>query len=300
MISVPGFREDEVVILRKYLYNHLGHYMFDLGGYRIPKQIESYSRPSRTTIQVEKNRNGVRSPLGTIKKPGLLQRRRPGELSFVKFYKELLETYDDQRPGHYVEQFPVLIVNRGEYLGCCDEVGCNPSMKDANGVCYRDRRYFVLDLFLGYPKVAIELDYDSTHPCPEYDAARDLYNLRKYGIKTVRFKNYLYNREATKKANREVQGILDKAMSDFTTESDLWKPDYTGFSVESFKLDYKIELEILEAIREDLGYDTKTIELKTKALKRYYKVLRHTYIPASLERLKTITKIIGLELEIQE
>lgn len=278
MIDVPGFKtSDDIRKLKLYLWNNLRHYNFDLGGFRIPKFIESYNSlyTSRVHISIEENRNGKRDGRGNITKPGLLQRRQEGELSFVKFYKSLLETYDKNKNGDFIEQFPLLITNRSLWLECCDLAGCMIGKRDANGKVYRDTRYFVFDLYIPRPKIVFELDYDSTHPCPEYDNARDLYVGKKYGIKTVRFRDYKKDREKTIRINREVQKLLNVIMSD----SEIPNPekfDFTAFSIESFKLDYKFDLDIFAMIRED--YEScDDIRVTEKELKRYYKVAKHEY-----------------------
>ena len=81
--------------------------------------------------------------------------------------------------------------------------------------------------------------------------------------------------EKTVRINREVQKVLNVIMSDPEIPNPE-KFDFTVFSIESFKLDYKFDLDIFAMIREDYE-GCNDIKMTEKELKRYYKVAKHEY-----------------------
>ena len=285
MMTVKGMTSEEVKTLKLYLRRH-PHFSFEVSGFWIPKFIEKSDsvRSYRKTWDIYKHRLE------------LLKKRGPGEKAFIRYYESQRKTFPENLSGKYIEQFPVFITNRKKWQETCMRTGCTIGMVDRNGRKYWERNYFALDLYLPYPKIAIELDYESTHPCPEYDAARDLYLKEKYGIKTIRYRNYNSpgHEDETLAANADVVALLGELEKEKDLKIDYF--DYTAYSVQSFNLMYYIELDVLEGIRKIEGYEKKEFHLTDKELGRYYKMTKHQKISQSVERLKWIMEIIGLEL----
>ena len=297
MKTVDGLNEEEVKKLKIYLWNETRHYNFILGGFHIPKFIESKNSKwsSRTLINIENHRNGTRGPSGDLISPGLLQKRQAGEMSFIKNYKSLVsELYSESKNVKGIEQFPVFITSRKLWLECCKEAGLKKDMKDQNNISYVDRQYFVLDLYLPGPKLAYEIDYLSSHPCPEYDIARDKYNYRKYGIVTTRFVDYGKSLELTKRADMG----LKKTLKDLSEQDEMRveKFDYTSFSIDSFCLDYARELEMLRYFR-SIGITNLTEKEMNSYMRSVFHLSKDKFKDHA-RRLVKIYEIIGSKFTI--
>lgn len=270
------------------------NYSFEWYGFWLPKFISSNLScyTSKVLIDLEKN----------IRKN--LNNRSHGE---EKFGRQLITTikrcYDNTEDIFKVAfQFPILIDNPSLWEDCKLRCGLNRWMKDLDGRCYWDRQYFVLDFLLPYSQIAIEIDYEVTHPCPEYDKARDLYILKRYGIKTIRYVNYGIKKETSLEISRSARQLLEKISNSPPPKLPNDYLDYGNFILKRFIQSYRIEFDVLEIIRNEVGWDEKEITIpSTYILSKYYRKAKHQFIrkrDVSVSKLRELMEFIGLKLII--
>lgn len=189
----------------------------------------------------------------------LLNSRRKGELSFVKFCKEEREKYKKCQYNNVIEQYPIAINNRPLWKNLCKKHGCL-GKADRNGKEYQDKNLFFIDAYIPGPMIALEVDYPYTHTCTEYDRARDDYVLAAYNIKTERFSEYGIDALKSIRAENRVRDIFCAIRNE---DYDPVPINYTGRnnSVGLFREKWCEEYKVLRKLKNNIIPISKLLKL---------------------------------------
>lgn len=163
----------------------------------------------------------------------LLNSMSNGESAFVGWLRSELASLK----GIYtiLQQFPIPIQDEELWIKCC---------KKYNRMKYKDRRYFVLDVFIPDIGLVMEVDYNITHDC-EYDKARDEYLSRKYQIVTRRYFGYNSNDfNNLKIRSRALNDLSDNCMRFY----DQMLIDFTPTILSYFNYKYRMEIEVFKKV----------------------------------------------------
>lgn len=221
----------------------------------------------------------------------LLESRLDRERKFGRDYDNIYKFNEDKLD--YIEQFPILITKSDVWKSICSEVGCDKILKDNKGNYYWERSLFVLDYYIPKLKLAIELDYDSSHTCPEYDKARDIYIKEEYEIDTIRFRDYELDPDKTREARIQLNKIIAGKIPSLEEKQVAKTSSFLRFPL----FYYKEELDVLEAIKSENIIEDGILKLKYP-LEKYYTLSRHKRTKMSLSRLHDLLE--KLEIKVEE
>jgi very-short-patch-repair endonuclease len=221
-------KQDRIILIGK-LENL---YTFDLDGYKIPKMTRMYN-----DIQDLRDK--------------LLLRCSMKEQSFLDLLSQTILENNMGFECYFIRQFPFILEERKLWENCCNECGC--PYKIDQGIIFTD---------IYFPRLnkVIEIDYKITHQDPNYDKARDLYLLRKYGIETCRIYNFNNgSRDDNIVAKYNIYNLLKSAIHE--TNNWFFRIDYKRTLIELFKIYSKNISHVINYIREKYGYNRRNIRL---------------------------------------
>jgi hypothetical protein len=240
-------------------------YTFSVDGFRFPTLV-----------------NGI--DLETIRS-NLINTMSNNEKSYIGFLDSRIKQYNADFECIYFSQIP-FIVDKPLWKECCIRAGCY-NILDRNNLLYQNRNALYPDLYFPRLNKIIEVDYYYTHPCREYDIARDFYFKAKYDIDVLRLVEFNSN-SIFRQLDAEIATLNLIKNSRVLFHTDLLEFNYDDILIKNFTQDYtKEEFEIAESIVNQFG-DRSFIRLNyTNPL------LKNRYL---VKRVKEILGFFGIRL----